>query len=139
MGRVKTIDQTVKRYDPALFAIQSGPLAPIEIYRKSKYADHPPHLIFALTDNWNITGKPREWGLTVIEARLRAMDLWKSETEVDRIEAAQFQREEAKERELKNNIESFLKDFRRQFARSVDSVNTGTLDKKIDRRRQYGA
>lgn len=136
--RVKLVDREVKRYDRELFARQDGFGAPICIYRKSKYGSHPPHLIFPLTDTWTMTGKPVEWGLEVITARLRAMDLWKNETEVDRIEAAQKKRDEIQAKDRKNNIEAFLADIRRDFARQYNGINTASLP-KVDRRREYGA
>lgn len=137
-SRAKRVDREVKRYDRNLFARQDGDGSPICIYRKSAFSTHPPHLVFPLTDTWTITGKPVEWGLEVITARLRAMDLWKDETEVDRVEQNLMRADEAKERDFRNNVESFLKDFRKSFARSTDGINTGSLA-KVDRRRQYGA
>jgi len=136
-SRVRAINRVVKAHDSALFA-QREMNGAIHVYRKTSNPADPMQLVFAVTDNWNVTGKPREWGLTVIEARLQAIDIWKSETVFDRLDE-QFKRsEESNERDLKNNIESFLLEFRGQFARATDGINTSGLS-KYDRRSQLGA
>lgn len=128
----------MKGYDKYLFAKREMNGA-IHIHRKDPNNSAAPyHMVFALTDNWNARGKPRDWGLEVILARLRAMDLWRDETEVERINKQFEKTEQENERDLKNNIESFLKEFRRQFARATDGINTSTLEKK-DRRALCGA
>jgi hypothetical protein len=137
-GRVKEVTRLVKSYDPHLFAKRLGD-GTIAIYRRNlNNSATPYHFIFALTDNWTMNGKPREWGLEVIRTRLVAMDLWKNETVVDRIEKEREQDEQACERTFKNDVESFLKEFRRQFARSTDGINTSALS-KVDTRRRVGA
>lgn len=138
-GRVKEVTRLVKSYDPYLFAKRLGD-GTIVIYRRSSQNNSatPYHLIFALTDNWTMNGKPRDWGLEVIRTRLVAMDLWKNETIVDRLDKEKELDEQACERSFKNDVESFLKEFRRQFARSTDSVNTSGMS-KYDSRRKVGA
>lgn len=137
-GRVKEVNRIVRGYDSQLFA-QRERNGAIHVYRRTRNSADPFHPVFCLTDNWNATGKPREWGLEVIRERLRAMDLWKNETVVDELEKDAEKSAQSAERDLKNNVESFLKEFRRQFARATDGINTGTLDKRVDLRRKYGA
>jgi hypothetical protein len=43
--------------------------------------------------------------------------------------------DQSKDRARLNNIEAFLKDWRRQFAKSTDSINTANLQ-KLDRRKE---
>jgi hypothetical protein len=138
-GRVKAVNKLVKGHDKYLFAKRESNGA-IHIYRRNPHNSADPiHTIFCLTDNWNATGKPREWGLTVIEARLQAMDLWRSGGNIiDEIDKQAAQAVEADERNFKNNVESFLKEFRRQFAKANDGINTSGLA-KVDRRRELGA
>lgn len=79
-----------------------------------------------------------EWGVEPVIARLRAMDLWNSGITADDIIE---QHEKADEQELKdfrNNIESFLLDFRRQFAKATDGVNTSLLEKKYRKENSHG-
>lgn len=137
-GRVKEVDRLVKGYDKYLFAKRERNGA-IHIYRRNPHnlAD-PYHSVFCLTDNWNATGKPREWGLEVIRERLVAMDLWKAETVFERTTAEAEKIAQADERCFKNNVESFLKEFRRQFAKANEGINTSQLS-KVDRRRVVGA
>lgn len=136
-GRVKEINRLVSGYDKYLYARRDRGV--IHIYRKIPgNSAAPHHRVCSLTDDWTIKGNPREWGLEVISARLRAMDLWKDETVVDRIEKDLKGAEQTEERELKNNVESFLKDFRRQFAKATNGINTSSLD-RFDRRALKGA
>lgn len=137
-GRVREITRAVKRYDWCLFA-QRERNGAIHLYRRShNNSAASPHFVFALTDNWLASGKPREWGIEVILARLKAIDLWKDETVVDRIERDLEKAEQSKEREFKNNVEAFLKDFRRQFARTTNDINVSQLA-KVDPRAKLGA
>jgi len=107
----------------------------IDIYRQRRDKTSPPHYVFSLTDNWTLTGKPVEWGSEPILARLKAMDLWNSGVGLEEMFEHNDKVELSKERARKNNIESFLLDFRRQFAKTFDGVNTANL-KKIDKRKE---
>jgi len=133
-GRVREVNRVVKNYDRELGAYrdQDGKIHVTRTDPKSR------SLVFSLTDTWQAQGTPREWGLEVIMARLRAIDLWKDETVLDRLELEQQKREEANRRDLSNTTESFLYDFRRQFAKATDCINTGTLEKR-DPRAKKGA
>lgn len=135
-GRVKEVNRVVRAYDYMLFA-QRERNGAIHIYRRTVNSADPMHFVFALTENWSASSQPIEWGLEVVVARLRAMDLWKDETEVDRVERMQQGRDESRDRARRNNVESFLHDFRKQFARATDGINTSGL--KTDRRALKGA
>lgn len=137
-GRVREVHRLVSRYDKCLFA-QRERNGAIHIYRRNpNNSADPVHPVFCLTDTWVASGKPREWGLEVIRERLVAHDLWNSDNLVDKLDEQSEKTAQADEREFKNNVESFLKDFRRQFAKATDSINTSGLD-KIDARRKRGA
>lgn len=136
-GRTKEVNRVVKGFDSELFAKREMNGA-IHIYRWKPFSSTHYDLVFALTDNWTVKGTPREWGLEVILARLRALDLWQEETALDRMHQGYADQEKADNRTLRNNVESFLKDFRRQFARATDGINTSTME-KVDRRRLLGA
>jgi len=144
--REREITRIIKGYDRDLFVGKNreGVLC---IYRKSRrfesfehegvkylYAHDDKSLVFPLTDNWISTGKPREWGLEVILARLKALDLHRSTEYFDEIVKNQQLAEESSKRTLKNNVESFLIDFRRQFSKTFDGVNTALLDKTDSRK-----
>jgi hypothetical protein len=93
-------------------------------------------LVCSLTDDWQTTGEPVEWGLLPILNRLKAHDLasdgghefWSWFRDQNR------KVDESKERALKNSVESFLMDFRPQFAKATNDVNTANLA-KLDKRR----
>jgi len=61
--------------------------------------------------------------------------LWNSGVGIEEVIEHNEQVDESKDRARLNNIEAFLKDWRRQFAKTTDSINTGTL-KKLDRRKE---
>lgn len=145
MSRAETLTSYLKRYDAELYAELAAhnllPTKVIYILRRNRSRPHEPHFIFALTRDWTAKTEPREWGIEVVLARLRAMDLWKSETVVDRVIADAEKAQESKDRDAKNNIESFLREFRREFARSTNQINTSNLAKTDARRRgdlKYG-
>lgn len=136
-SRTKEVNRVVSQYDKYLFAKRENNGA-VHIYRRTLRPADPYHFIMAVTDNWSVHGTPRDWGLEVIIARLTAHDLWKNETILDRLEKEEAKIEESKERYLKNNVESFLYDFRRQFARATNEINTSSLE-KLDPRAKKGA
>lgn len=146
MGRAERITQAIKLHDRELFCERSeeGKLC---VYRKSHrvepyrlddesvlYFVRPtPYFVFALTHNWRLTGMPVEWGIEPIMARLRAIDLWNRDVAGDIIQQ-ELKEQESRERDLRNTTESFLLDFRKQFAKTFNDVNTSTLEKKDSRR-----
>lgn len=133
-SRVRTLTRHLKAHDSQLYAAchKEGR---IDIYRKSSYGESPPHLIFPLTDNWAVSGRPVEWGIEVILARINAMDLWRSDSVAEDLIKSYEKRSEAQERDRKNNMESFLYDFAPQFAKATNDINTSCLE-KIDGRRE---
>lgn len=129
----KKLNYELKLHDSFLY-LQETKLGRFDVYRKSSLGMEHPYFIFSLTDSWVPNGIPTEWGIEVVLSRIKALDLWKDETVVDRIHKDTEKKKESEARSQKNNIESFLYDFRRQFQKSVDGINTSTLD-KIDYRK----
>jgi hypothetical protein len=127
-SRARDVHNAVKAYDRELIA-QREQNGVIHIYRKPPGSASEIFFVMALTDNWSAQGKPVPWGLEVICARLRAMDLWKSETEVDRIQIAREKEAEISRKDFRNNIEAFLSEFRRGFAKATNDINTSSLSK----------
>ena len=146
MGRKEAITKELKRYDPKLFCdeLQEGKLA---VFRKSNRVESyimddgsvlgfyrpAPFMIFCLTHNWLPSGEPVEWGVLPILKRLRDGDLWHRDVAGD-IEKNEERIKEANERDLKNQTESFLYDFRDQFKKTFNEVNTANLNKKPKRK-----
>lgn len=146
MARIDRVRQTVNMHDSQLTAKLDNGI--IGVYRKAHTCERYKleggltlvvtkpfhHFIFALTDNWNVTGKPVEWGLDPIVNRLKAIDTWNREDMIDEMIESYEEEKKSNERNLKNNVESFLREFRRPFAKAFNDVNTSTLE-KTDRRR----
>lgn len=148
MGRAERITKAIKLHDSKLYC-ERGEEGKLCVYRKGqivesyRYDDESvlhfvrpaPYFVFALTDNWKITGRAVDWGIEPIMARLTALDLWNRDVAGEIIQQ-ELKERASLERERQNTVESFLLDFRRQFAKTFDGVNTSTLSKK-DSRRDY--
>jgi hypothetical protein len=134
LGRAETLTRHLKRHDSELYASRQ-PTGAIHVCRRNRSRPHEPYFIFALTDTWQASGRPREWGIEPILNRIKALDLWRDQTVVDEIIADAEKQAESDGRAARNSIESFLLDFRKPFAKAFDGVNTSTLA-KIDNRRK---
>ena len=145
MGRAQRITNALKAHDYKLYCDKNkeGTLC---VYRKSLKFDAyqiddkvvidvrpSPHFIFALTDNWKTNGVPQDWGIEPIMTRIREIDGWNRDVAGELIK--QYEKDErAADREVDNNIEAFVKDYRRTFAKATDHINTANMT-KIDKRR----
>lgn len=128
MGRVQNITREVRMHDECLYAQETKP-GRIDLYRKNRNGMEPPHYLMSLTDNWQATGRPVDWGVEPILSRLRAMDLWRDDNFVERFVADSEKEDASRERARKNSVESFLYDFRSQFAKATNEINTSTLER----------
>lgn len=126
MTRVRQVTKELKKHDSCLYAQETKP-GRIDIYRESKFSCNPPHFLFSLTDTWKPTGRPVEYGLLVIMDRIRALDLWNNTEFMENYIKTAEKEKESKDRSRRNNIEAFLYDFRSQFAKATDSINTSLL------------
>lgn len=142
MGREARITSAIKNYDSKLFCKRNteGKLC---VFRDGHtWENHAmdgghllrvlrptPYLILALTDNWSIRGNAVDWGIEPVLARLKKIDGWHNDV-VGELEKAYDKDVEATERDMRNKNESFLHDFRGQFAKAFADVNTSTMDKK---------
>jgi len=145
VGRADRITRELKNHDSLLYC-DWGKAGRLCVFRKStrwesyrldedavlSVARSTPHLIFALTDTWNERGEPKDWGIEPILARIKAIDLWNRDLAEEIIQGAEKDLETAA-RDRRNTTESFLLDFRKQFAKSFDDVNTANMSKKDKR------
>jgi hypothetical protein len=90
----------------------------------------PPHYICSLTDTWGPKGKPVEWGVEVILQRLKAHDLWRDDTFVERFLAEQVKEDESKQRDVRNSLEGFLEEMHSSFKKATSDINTSLMNKK---------
>jgi hypothetical protein len=125
-SRARTLTKHLKEHDSKLYATNSKDDR-IDIYRKSELGCNPPHFLFPLTNDWTVAGRPVEWGIEVVIARIKAHDLWRDDSMAERLIESYEQAEASKERARKNNMESFLYDYRKTFAKATDGVNTSLL------------
>lgn len=141
MGRAERITSAVKAHDRELYCERDmeGKLC---IFREGhSWENHPlkdgnllrvlrpvPHLVFALTDSWSIRGRSVDWGIEPIMKRLKAMDLWNNDI-VGILEEQDLKDEESAARDRDNMNESFLYEFRDQFKKTFDGINTSSLAK----------
>ncbi len=137
MGRVKEISRHLNAYDRELYAQCNKPPR-IDVYRQNRDKLSPPHLVFSLTDTWTVRGIPVEWGIEVILSRLKAMDLWANGIGVDALNAENDRVDESNSRTLKNNIEGFVSEFRSQFSKATDGINTASLKKLYRKENSHG-
>lgn len=138
MGRVREISRAVKAHDSCLYAQETKP-GRIDIYRKSQFGCQPPNFIFSLTDDWSPKGRPVPYGSEVVLNRLKALDLWRDDTFVERWIEDHEKIEKSKERSFHNTIESFLYDFRSQFHKATSDINTAGMKKIHRKERDYGS
>ncbi len=146
MERKDRITSIIKRHDRLLYCdyLPQGGLAIFrQLYRYEPmevdgniihYQVSSPHLVFALTHTWSVNGRSVDWGIEPIMQKLRMSDLWRSDDIISELTRDYDKGEQSRARHTRNQIESFVKDFRPQFAKATEGINTGTLDKKKDRR-----
>ena len=143
-SRIRRLSFEVRKYDPALYVDWINDR--ICVLRRTKrvesyevdgetiinYADSP-HFVFALTDTWQTTGNPVDWGIEPIMSRIKEHDLWNNPGQIEDLLKKTEQHKEGLARDRHNMIESFAIDYRREFQRQHNDVNTANL-KKTDRR-----
>lgn len=132
MGRAKEMNRAVKNYDSCLY-VQENPDGRLDLYRQNRDKTSPPHFVFSLTDSWTPTGRPIDYGVEPVLNRLRAHDLWRDDRFVEEWIKEHEKSVESAERSRRNSVEDFLYDFRNQFHRTFNDVNTSNMDKTIYR------
>lgn len=91
--------------------------------------------VFALTDNWNLSGQPRNWGIDFVLNRIREIDALANERMFEEMDAKNESVDQSKQRGLKNEMEAFWSHERRRFAKSTDDILTHSLSKDEPRKR----
>lgn len=124
----KRLDQKLKIHDSLLF-VKETKLGRYDVYRKSGLGGSLPHFIFSLTDDWTVKTIPVEWGIDVVINRIKAHDIWRDDKFVDKLIESHEKYKEGQNRDRRNSIESFLYDFRSQFHKATNEINTSTLNK----------
>lgn len=147
--KVSRLNKELKNYDYKLFAIrvQSGM---IHVRRKaanvgdsdfdidSGHSGPPSYFVCALSDNWSQLGKAVDWGIEPVMDRIKTMDLWSSHHNLNDMRARRERDKRDQDRQLQNDFRAIAADMRKDFARSVNDINTSSLEKLDSRRVKDG-
>lgn len=141
----------LKAHDADLVCRRSGLDGPYCILQKSTtwdsyqfgaasltYSRPTYNLVFALTDTWTKQGKPRDWGIEPVIQRIKEHRFERHAEQFQELMKADAKAKESSAREQSNKSEAFLRDFRRQFAKATNDINTSTLEKVDLRRKKHG-
>lgn len=93
--------------------------------------------IFALTDNWALSGRPRAWGIETVVNRIKEIDTLANERFFDEMDEANAKADESQKRSIRNEMEGFWSYERKRFAKTMDeSVGcTHSMDRTEKRKR----
>ncbi len=143
--RVKRLTEELKKHDRTLKAVRTN-TGMIQVWRTAERwsaADlidgesddsQPMQFIAALTDNWNVTGKPIDLGIDPLMWKIQSMDSWNKGSMLDDMRKKRELAKEDRKRIIANENKARAYDLRKDFAKAVNEINTSTLD-KIDKRR----
>lgn len=140
--------KALKRYDRDLFAARNLD-GVVCVFRKTKRYEpvcvdegfkflnliECKQFVFAITDTWNLKGRPIDWGIDDVLHRIQKIDLQANEQLFEQIDAEEQRREEQKKRHLRNEMEAFWIDERRRFAKATDDILTHSMSKDEPRKR----
>lgn len=144
------ISRLVRKYDRDLTAKRSGS-GSIVVLRKahrvelvSEIEDQKVYFVrdsrqfvFALTENWATTGRPRQWGGEVVLQRLRKHDCQANEALFSDLEKAEKDKEDSRKRNMKNKTEDWLSEKHSVFKESFKDVRTSNMNMNENKRRTY--
>lgn len=146
MYRLERITKEVKKYDRHLYCALDHRKRPT-IYRKSfrcvsfMYNDcvithqiPDDYNVMTLTHDWSQGGQVVDWGLEPIMQRLRAIDCWQSDSEINQFEKLNEEYEAKKNRHLTSKTEDIAREMAPVFKKTFSDVNTASMA-KLDNRR----
>lgn len=130
---LKSYTKALKRYDSDLYADKTldgltcvfrktKRYEPVCVTEKFKLLNliECKQFVFALTDNWQATGIPRDWGIDHVLNRVKESDALANERWLEEIDAHNERIDKSKRRELKNDMESFWSHERNRFVKTMD-------------------
>ena len=141
--RAHRITQELQKHDKGLFAKRVNDS--IQVWRLADHwaaadledgmgASRPTHFVLALTDNWQLSGRPVDWGLQPVWDRIIEMDQHQKASFLDEMRKDRERAKEARKRSQINDVRARAADMRKEFAQATNDINTSTLE-KIDNRR----
>lgn len=138
---MEVITKAIKKFDRELYCARDREGKPC-VYRNSTRAESyvmddgstltymrpAPFLIFALTDNWKVTGHTVDWGVLPILQKLKEGDLWERDCASESIKSIE-KAEESNARDRRNKIEDFFYDARSEFKKEFSDINVANKNK----------
>ena len=145
---VQGYNRVLKSYDRDLF-VDHNPDGTLCVFRHAKYfepvIDTPEYklsalrtrreYVFALTSNWGLSGKPRDWGVDDVSDHIRKIDSLANARFLEEADDKNKKVDDSKRRDMKNQMESFAIDFRKPFQRATNDILISGLDKTETKRR----
>jgi hypothetical protein len=145
---LKTYTKALKRYDRDLFAGRTMDGMPC-VFRKHKRYEvvceweggkllnlrEDKQYVFAITDNWSMSGEPRDWGIDDVLGHLRMIDALANKRMFEEMDERNEQVDETNQRHLRTEMEGFWSHERRRFAKATDGILTHSLSKDEPRKR----
>jgi len=92
-------------------------------------------LVFALTDNWTLSGTPRDWGIDHVVGRVRKHDAWDNKRFFEQLDEENERVDERKRRHFRNEMETFASDSRSIVAKATNGIMTHSLSKNESKKR----
>lgn len=144
----KSYDRVLKSYDKELFVARNTdgvlcvfrhtkrfePVCETEGFRLlNLMADK--EYVFAVTETFGLSGKPRDWGADDILNHIQKIDSLANKRFLDELDAENERVEQSRRRHLRNEMEAFWSHERRRFAKATDDILTHSLDKSEPKKR----
>jgi len=129
------INRVAKGHDKDLSATRSH-LGMVVINRRATVGA-PSQQVFALTDNWTVNGKPREWGAEVVLQRLKQHDMATNIRFMAELDAREERLAEQKQRDLENKNEAWAYENHKMFKDAFKDTLTHGMDMSDRRRRRF--
>lgn len=92
-------------------------------------------LVFAITDTWTVTGKPRDWGIDDVVWRVQKLDSWANKNFFEELDAENEKVDERKRKDIANEIESFWEHEHSRFKKATGDILTHSMSKDNPRKR----
>jgi hypothetical protein len=141
-SRENILTERLSAYDSKLYAKREHNGC-IYVYRKASkivrfehkdqsylYPQESPMFVLALTDNWNVKGKPVDWGIEPLMNRIQEIDAWNRGLTIDAMIQGYEKQTENLARDRHNQNEAWLYDNRSIFKKTFNDTNTSNLNVK---------
>ncbi len=143
-SRTKTLTEHLRRYESKLFAQRDDETKVIHVMRegtitmgplhygemKFYYTKSAAHFIMCLTDNWTLSGSPRDWGIDLVINRLQEIDSWNRAKMFEEMREGREKTTKAQEKDRINKHEAWLRDNKNIFKRAFNDINVSSINSK---------